>query len=291
MLQFSADPHPDVLPRNDVIGSLALRAAATAILHDFDLRFDEVRLMQTATGCLISGSTVAVLTGCPTQFSPHNLDMYTGKGVGTHIIRYLRKSGKYDMVSVTSSYDFAAGIGKVVTLRHRRTMKEINVIESLSMNPLDSILHFHFTPVFGAWSANSFWHGYRHLTCSGFAITTPAHLPLKDDLESHKHVWKVLRKYALRGFTFLLDGFRTPHTCGIHPNCPATPRTSDDAGCTTIAFPEWEFQSDAVSFKTSTWNMNGTGCRAGILAGGNIQSAKNEMGESRCGFWVSAKQS
>jgi hypothetical protein len=41
MLQFSANSRSVALPRNDVIGSLALHTAATAILREFDLRFDE----------------------------------------------------------------------------------------------------------------------------------------------------------------------------------------------------------------------------------------------------------
>ncbi|KAJ7902440.1 hypothetical protein B0H13DRAFT_1515593, partial [Mycena leptocephala] len=209
------------------------------ILTKFDLLFDEVRLMQTASSAIISGSTVAALAGSPTPFNPNDLDIYAGRGEGWHVVKYLENGNKYRAVKEETSYDFASGIGKVWTLRHRRTDKKINVIESLSSNPLHSVLHFHFTPVFGAWSANEFWHGYADLTASGYAMTTLTHLPLKDDLQNHKHVWKVLQKYKRRGFSFALDECLAPHVCGEHKDCPATLRTSDDAGCLTMAFPVW----------------------------------------------------
>ncbi|KAJ7792428.1 hypothetical protein B0H13DRAFT_1675766, partial [Mycena leptocephala] len=174
-------------------------------LTEFDLLFDEVRLMQTATSAIISGSTIAALAGPPTPFSPNDIDIYTGRGIGWHVTRYLKNGGNYCVVKETASYDFANGIGKVYTLRHRRTQKKINVIESLTSNPLHSVLHFHLTPVFGAWSANEFWHGYPRLTALGCAMTTLTRLPLKEDLQNHRHVWEVLQKYKRRGFTFALN--------------------------------------------------------------------------------------
>jgi hypothetical protein len=75
-----------------------------------------------------------------------------------------------------------------------------------------------------------------------------------------------LRKYKRRGFTFSLDELLTPHVCGVHLDCPATPRTTGDSNCLEVSFPVWEFQRDAASFKLSSWNLGGSGCRSGILS-------------------------
>ncbi|KAJ7921241.1 hypothetical protein B0H13DRAFT_2318595 [Mycena leptocephala] len=264
----------------------ALQTAATEILVKFDLRFSEIRLMLTATGSLISGSTIAVLTGSPSAFCPTDLDVYTPRGGGWKVVQFFKKGGKYRVTKATSAYDFAAGIGKVFTLRHRASKKTINIIESISLNPLDAVLHFHLSCVFGAWTANHFWHGYPRLTIAGMAITTPSRLPLRDDIDNHKHVWKILRKYKRRSFTFSLDEFLPPHTCGIHPDCPMTPRTTGDSNCLKASFPEWEFQRDARSFRLSSWNMGGSGCQAGILSragSGNTVSASHTVVE----YWKS----
>jgi hypothetical protein len=110
-------------------------------------------------GSLISGSTIAVLTGLPSAFCPTDLDVYTPRGGGWKVVQFFKKGGKYRVTKATSAYDFAAGIGKVFTLRHRASKKTINIIESISLNPLDAVLHFHLSCIFGAWTANHFWHG------------------------------------------------------------------------------------------------------------------------------------
>ncbi|KAJ7927868.1 hypothetical protein B0H13DRAFT_1598281 [Mycena leptocephala] len=144
--------------------------------------------------------------------------------------------------------------------------KKKNVIESLSESALDSVLHFHLTCVFGAWTATGLWLGYRRLTMAGVAMTTPTRMPLRDDLTHHKRVWKILRKYTRRGFRVVLDEYLQAHTCGVDFNCPMTPRTTDDAGCSFVTFPAWDFQSNARPFPVSCWTLNGTGCPSGILA-------------------------
>jgi hypothetical protein len=90
--------------------SSAMRDVVSAILERFDLRFNEIRLMQTATGAVIAGSTIAAFLA---PFDPNDIDVYTGKGEGFCVVRYLEKGGKYAVTKQSGSYDFAAGIGKV----------------------------------------------------------------------------------------------------------------------------------------------------------------------------------
>ncbi|KAJ6475033.1 hypothetical protein C8R47DRAFT_1143301 [Mycena vitilis] len=243
----------------------ALQNAAVSILRRFGLRFTDVRLMQTATGAIISGSTIPSMMATIKKFHPRDLDVYAGRGKGFDVMRFLTKGGKYRLVGQSGTYDFAAGIGKVYTVRHIRTGREINVIESLTDNPLDAVAHFHSTCVFGAWTAEGFWHAYPRLTFAGLSMTSASNMPLLNDLVHHKRVWRILRKYCGRGFSFVAE-HSPPHACGVDSDCPCTMRSSDDEGCMLTRFPGWHFTSDVVPVRATTWSLNGTGCSSGILA-------------------------
>ncbi|KAJ6460675.1 hypothetical protein C8R47DRAFT_1226175 [Mycena vitilis] len=150
----------------------ALQAAAIAVLVPFDLRFGEIRLLQTVTGAVISGSSIPAVM-CPARpFSPSELDIYTARGGGWDAVGFLEKSGKYGLAAVSSAHNFQVGVRKVWTMRHNRTRKKVNVIESLTKNPLDVIAHFPSTCVFGAWTARGLWHAYPLLTMAGSTMTT-----------------------------------------------------------------------------------------------------------------------
>ncbi|KAJ7654698.1 hypothetical protein DFH06DRAFT_993666 [Mycena polygramma] len=206
------------------------------------------------------------------KFDPLDLDIYTGRGGGFDVVQYLAKSGKYTLKAESPTYDFAAGIGKVYTMRHHRTLKKINVIESLTKNPLDAIAHFHSTCVFGAWTASGFWHAYARLTFTGLTLTSPSRLPLRDDIEQHRRIWRIVRKYHDRGFSFTSE-HAPPHTCGVDFDCPCTMRSSDDDGCLFAVFPSWEFNNDVVQMRPISWSLGGVGCTAGILARAESASA------------------
>ncbi|KAJ7602345.1 hypothetical protein DFH06DRAFT_1152836 [Mycena polygramma] len=203
------------------IVAMALQTNVGRILKRFDLHFGEMRLMQAATGSLVSGSSIpALMTSC-VRFIPRDLDIYT---------------------------------------------------ESLTDNPLDAIAHFHSTCVFGAWSSQGFWHAYAGLTFAGLSMSSPVRLPLNDDLDSHQRVWRIVRKYYRRGFRFVSQ-YDPGHVCGVDYNCPCTMRSSNDEGCLFISFPDWEFGYDAVPTRTTTWSLNGVGCKSGILSAARSATA------------------
>jgi hypothetical protein len=109
--------------------SFDLQTQATAILTPFDLRFAEVRLLLTATHSLISGSTIAALASA-TSFSPNDLDFYCPHGSGYNVGRFLTKGGNYKVTKFSQTYDFAAGMGRVWTLRHRRSKKKKKMLSN-----------------------------------------------------------------------------------------------------------------------------------------------------------------
>ncbi|KAJ7431460.1 hypothetical protein B0H11DRAFT_1762080 [Mycena galericulata] len=225
--------------------------------------------MLAGTGALISGSTVAALLQ-PGMFSPGDIDIYTACRRGYDAVKFLLRMGKFSIAKTSTSYDYTAGIRKVWTLEATNTLdgtdaKKINVIESLSDNPFDPLTHFHLTCVVGAWLADGFWHGYPALTSRKVALTTMHQLPLKDDLKQQKHVWGVLQKYTDRGFTIAIGEYDNDHDCGTDANCPATLRSSDDAGCLYTPFPVWPYTGEAQVHAEVCWSFGGTGCTRGIL--------------------------
>ncbi|KAJ7165231.1 hypothetical protein C8R46DRAFT_900956 [Mycena filopes] len=222
--------------------------------------------MLTATGAAISGSTVATLmSGC--MFTPEDLDFVVGIGLGIHVVDYLVIGANYVLSTDSSGYHNLNGVHRVWTLMLGSL--KINVIESLSRNPLDVISFFHMTCVHGAWLANGLWHGYPGLTAHGLAITTPARFPIPSGVEGKLKVWQVVRKYTARGYRILLGEYAEPHDCGDHFNCPVTLRISDDEGCSYSPFPHWTYSVDAVVHGPTVWSMAGTGCRHGILSRGS----------------------
>ncbi|KAJ7165233.1 hypothetical protein C8R46DRAFT_1220356 [Mycena filopes] len=250
------------LASSDLV-SAGLAAAAAKLLQPFGLRFADVQLMQTATGTAISGSAVTALLRPTDPFLPVDLDFVARVGQGPRVVDFLILSARYKLVKDSAEYRNVNAMGRMWTLK--RGDRSINVLESLTLNPLDTILHFHLSCVYGAWFADGVWHGYMHLTTEGMAITTPGRFALPMSLERRQNVWRILQKYIDRGFEIFLDEFAEPHTCGIDFNCPVTPHTSDDAGSSFTRFPPAHYGSEYVPNAPISWTMGGNGCPLGIL--------------------------
>ncbi|KAJ7494792.1 hypothetical protein B0H11DRAFT_1626649, partial [Mycena galericulata] len=231
----------------------------TLILARFHLRFIDVRLLLSATGAIISGSAVLALITSGPPFDPGDLDFFTQHGGSAPILSFLRVAAGYKQISVTGPYDFAKGVATIRTLRRGRDGQKINVIEGYTDNPLDMVVRFHSTPVFGAWGSDVVWHGNPKLTVAGIAVTTPSQMPLDGSEQCHEHTREVTRKYTDRGFNYYLNEYPHGHTCGVDLRCPATLRSSDDEGCMLFHFPQWDLSAHGVPLSHVSWNMGGGG--------------------------------
>ncbi|KAK7013978.1 hypothetical protein R3P38DRAFT_2788230 [Favolaschia claudopus] len=96
-------------------------------------------------------------------------------------------------------------------------------------------------------------------------ITTPAAYPIESGFARRFSVWSAFRKYVEAGFRVHLNEYPRPHICGEDVNCPATLRSSDDAGCRFFAFPEWRYTGESGLPDPTCWTMGGSGCSKGIL--------------------------
>jgi hypothetical protein len=245
------------------LSAMSLQSAAVHILSRFKLNFQDVHLMQTVMGTVISGSAVTALIR-PT-FDPGDLDFVTGIGQGTTVVDFIMLAAHYEVTTNSDEYLNAIGIGQMWTMKLADTL-QINVIESCTSNPLDLVTTFHLSCVYGAWFANGVWHGYPRLTAAGSAVTTPCRFPVGlGGLDHHHNVWSVLHKYMQRGFTITPGELPLPHDCGKDLHCPATLRMSNNSGCSFGAFPVWAYSDEAAAIPTTCWAMGGTGCRQGIL--------------------------
>jgi hypothetical protein len=93
----------------------------------------------------------------------------------------------YKTTEVSTAYQFTASMSSVWTMVHPLG-EEIKIIESLTDNALDAVMHFHLTCVFGAWTADGVWYGYPDLTASLRSITTIALMPLGGKLSHHRKI-------------------------------------------------------------------------------------------------------
>ncbi|KAJ7170429.1 hypothetical protein C8R43DRAFT_944942 [Mycena crocata] len=204
-------------------------SAAIELLAEFDLRFTDVRLMQRATGTIIAGSAVTSLL--PVQ---NDIDFFARIACGLKIIRFLQMNN-YSVNSTHYSYH--------------------NHINGM----------FHSTPVFVGWTNKVIWFGYASMSAAGVAITSSSLTAFHGDLGHFQRIWYALNKYMHRGFMYYLEEYPEPHVCGRDFNCPATQHISNDAGCTTVDIPMWEF-SGPPSDPLFTWHLGGMGWRYGMAA-------------------------
>ncbi|KAJ7168601.1 hypothetical protein C8R46DRAFT_1217995 [Mycena filopes] len=254
--------------------SEGLRASAALLLIRFRLRLADVRLLLTATRSAVCGSVVTALMRPHHPFVPGDLDIATGVGRGPMVVDFLMLLAGYEITRDSAEYQDLPGIGRMWTLMLRVDIK-INVLESLSSNPLDTIASFHLSCVHGALLATGLWHGYPGMTSNGMAFTTPAKFPYPLTPARVRSAWSVLHKYQDRGFSLHFNECPVPHRCGWDVECPVTMRTSDDAGCSFTPLPTWDYSSDAVALPPICWSLQGTGCPQGILLrpGGAIRRA------------------
>ena len=220
--------------------------------------------MQTATQTIISGSIIPFILDGGTDWSPSDLDFFAGRDMGQLVVTFLKKTGEYTQRKISNQYSMSDGIRRIWTLENHRG-KKINVIEALSSNPFDAVIHLHSTCVMGAVTASGIWHAYPELTMKSQSLMTPFTLPLKNTVKYHRHVWMMLREHVRRGFSFHLGENSNRHTCGQDPNCPVTLRSTCDRGCMFIPFPTWDCTNDVEPHRAVCWTLGGTGCRHGHM--------------------------
>jgi hypothetical protein len=253
---------------NYYLVSLALQFHITDLLRPFGLSHGDVRILQSATGTVISGSMLAAIVHLP--FAPNDIDFYCNHRIGTNVVAYLENAGNFAFVDYSErAYNDMGGVKGVWTLEGQDN-KTINVIETLARNPVRCVLgDFHSSAPRGVIE----WSGVHHFEANqaihGLALLTPKTLQLGDldDLDDHVRNWEILHKYKDRGFRFIFE-YDQPHECGVHINCPATVRSTSDSGTLHLTLPGFSIPMHSVQTRNEmVWTPGGSMCSTGTWQG------------------------
>ncbi|KAJ7131256.1 hypothetical protein C8R44DRAFT_731506 [Mycena epipterygia] len=240
--------------------ALLLDKLISNLLEDFSLKYGEFKLLQGATGAIISGSTITALVHEP--FPPNDLDIYCGTGTGVDVVQYLRTTTPDLLVSTDTGYDYedVTCIRRVWWLRTGAGAK-INVIESFSSNPVDCVLAFHSSPPRGFITFDRLVHLEINNVLRSVGVLTPASIRVTADLKSQIVAWSILQKYRARGFEWEFH-YRKAHTCGVDLNCLATLRNTADRGCllAPLLSPGIPQFQAARTAEILTWSLKGSTC-------------------------------
>ncbi|KAK7027570.1 hypothetical protein R3P38DRAFT_2776488 [Favolaschia claudopus] len=245
-----------------------LQSAAAKLLASFSLLYEDVKMMQTATGAAFYGLAVdALLRTTEDCLEVTRLELVVPKACGAVVARFLALASQYTIAS-DDSEDNVAVLNVCAVWILTSVSRKIIVLECDTSNPLDVIARSPITSLYNAWTANELWIGYANLTASGVAYATSLNFPLLSPPSAHRKMWRVMRQCMQAGHVLSLRGYTCPHICGVDVSCPATLRTSCDAGCAISRFPVWRYSSESVASAPVCWSMGGGGCAQGHLANG-----------------------
>ncbi|KAK7013977.1 hypothetical protein R3P38DRAFT_3206558 [Favolaschia claudopus] len=245
-----------------------LQSAAAKLLASFSLLYEDVKMMQTATGAAFYGLAVdALLRTTEDCLEVTRLELVVPKACGAVVARFLALASQYTIAS-DDSEDNVAVLNVCAVWILTSVSRKIIVLECDTSNPLDVIARSPITSLYSAWTANELWIGYANLTASGVAYATSLNFPLLSPPSAHRKMWRVMRQCMQAGHVLSLRGHTCPHICGVDVSCPATLRTSCDAGCAISRFPVWRYSSESVASAPVCWSMGGGGCAQGHLANG-----------------------
>jgi hypothetical protein len=249
--------------------ALVLQSEVTKILAPYGINYGEMKLLQAATGAIISGSTISALVHEP--FVPNDLDLYCHYPAATRVVHFIEEMAGFDHAGYRSlEYIDITGIKGVWTLLGPGGSK-INVVETLASNPIKCIASsFHSSPPRGALKWDGLVHFEANQVVRSQALITPASMHLDDPCDFDQQVtsWHILHKYKARGFKYVFE-YDEQHECGRHVSCPVTVRSTVDAGCLQAMLPLIRSIPcfTTVVHKPVTWSLRGSACAAGIVSG------------------------
>ncbi|KAJ7695926.1 hypothetical protein B0H17DRAFT_1198256 [Mycena rosella] len=199
--------------------------------------------MQMVTGCVVSGSVIPSVLHHNVTFQPNDIDLYVPFDKAWEVVQYILHSADYAIDLTNDDYDAVLGIACLWMLRMGPFC--INIMESHTVSARDIVLHHHSSAVMGTLCAKKTWLAYPEMSNDKFSLATRQSLPLANTEDATRWVWKLLRKYAKRGFTFVFR-YEKLHECGRHPSCLITVHTNVDGGCLNMYLPDhpFEFESE-----------------------------------------------
>lgn len=179
------------------------------------------------TQSVVSGSC-ALLVILPWSFTPNDMDIYVPSVHAPRLLHLL--STRFGYVLDDDSTDYPGTVGMIAVYTLSNGHRFIQVISTISENPLKSLYKFHSTIVMNFVSARGICCAYPRLTSqrrglkNRYAITSS---PQPSVL-----ILACFDKYQRRGFDLAVNLSRWPeyrgHVCGVCGSCPYTDRCLAD---------------------------------------------------------------
>ncbi|KAH7904422.1 hypothetical protein BJ138DRAFT_1019164 [Hygrophoropsis aurantiaca] len=244
------------------------------MLQEFFENIADFKILMKTHQVVVSGSLVLQLLLPRDRISwpVTDMDIYVPCGTGQHIANYLNIKG-YSNITETlpphTRYQFSQShIHNVMTFT--RLQRTIDVIVSISSNPLLPIFCFHSTTVMNYFNADIFFSAYPSLTTNFKALINPFRFESSKPTSVFK---RCLDKYVACGFLFAFNpnawdvaSNKTVHECQEDYNCPHRMRTSVDNGCFRFNFGDSNgLHSDDMADDIGppvTWMLGGHMCNS-----------------------------
>ncbi|KAJ7654699.1 hypothetical protein DFH06DRAFT_1133454 [Mycena polygramma] len=236
------------------------------LLADYYLDFKLMRFLVIATKSLMTGYGLQSLFGGPILQSD-TIDLYTTPQTTGDVLAFMMLTSDY----TPTRADVDGPWNAVWVLR--RPLSKIRVVE-FSIHHLNALLTGHMPHRMGSFDGDFVRHPYAALALDRLAIATPYALPLRLVNTEHKKVWSMLHKAIDHGFGWAFE-YDSVHACGVHPCCPATLRTTADAGWAHLRLPRADYGS-APQLPRGSWSLCGTGCAAGGFKGVGVTAFGDE---------------
>lgn len=202
----------------------------------------------SATNSVISGSTALAFVVRDQSWAPNDLDFYIPKGRMQDISSHLELEEGYaakqrEIKSEDGASDFYddsdpefTQICRVETMVKTgpRGISSIDIVESLSTNPIYTIASFHSTAVMNFITGTSVNVTYPHFTFNREAITHHERRSVR--------ALKWVKKYEGRGFKIVNSPEELGRACGA--SCAKVYRTSNDKHNCKFGFTAYGLPSD-----------------------------------------------
>jgi hypothetical protein len=266
-------------PYRALVSSHSKSVCAT-VLRSFSLSLLQLRFLQCATGCIVTGSFIAHVLEPSLVPLPLSLDIMFPVGMAECAKTFLMQClPNCEVGSMIANHRRLIRGGWSLRLANSR--RRILLYEVTSTDPMRTIVSGPTTVHFGAWSLEGLWHAYPTLLLSRLFMSSPRRLPAAT-VQNRIFLGRLLKLLTCKGLKFS-PGWPAPHRCGISVWCPSTYRTTHDKGCLTIPFadvPAMAHGSEELWRRPTAvaWILGDWCCEGSENTGAPVVSATHDTG-------------
>ncbi|KAJ6473614.1 hypothetical protein C8R47DRAFT_1076588 [Mycena vitilis] len=238
------------------------RVSIDRLLRRFGLTHAEVRFMQSATMAIIAGPGVADFMTA--DFHPTRVDFFAPNTTYAWVIRFFEMATGYEGWPEEVIHDHPHVLHRTALYRSCTSLFII-VNQSRTDSAMDCVPYLPFTHHMVSLSHLGAWIPYPNSTAAGVSLPNRASLCLNNSRTRDGLYLAIQETVVNYRIAFSLD--RT-HLCGVCFECPATSRTTGDAGCFELFFPALPLGTGTSMSvypvgSVMAWSLDGRRCAVG----------------------------